>query len=94
MGPDVVNVMHSDINVTPDALDMVRVRWGGPLGVYPESGYFIMPNWQFVDVISPEDFVAEAKKWVASGVRLIGGCCGLGPEHIRALAAARTELAT
>jgi homocysteine S-methyltransferase len=94
MGPDVVNVMHSDVNVTPDAIDMVKARWSGPLGVYPESGYFTMPNWHFVDIISPEDLVAEAKKWVAQGVRLIGGCCGLGPEHIRALVAARAELAS
>jgi S-methylmethionine-dependent homocysteine/selenocysteine methylase len=92
MGPDVVNVMHSDVNVTPDAIDMVKARWSGPLGVYPESGYFTMPNWHFVDIISPGDLVAEAKKWVAQGVRLIGGCCGLGPEHTRALSAARAEL--
>jgi S-methylmethionine-dependent homocysteine/selenocysteine methylase len=91
MEPDVVCVMHSDINVTPDGIEMVKERFKGPLGVYPESGYFTMPNWHFVDVIAPEDLVAEAKKWVAQGVRLIGGCCGLGPEHIRALVAARGE---
>ena len=94
IGPDLVNIMHCDINVTPDAVEMVKAHWAGPLGVYPESGYFTMPNWQFVDVMSPEDLVAEAKKWVVQGVRLIGGCCGLGPEHIRALNAARAELAS
>ncbi len=92
MEPDIVNVMHCDISVTLDALDMVKARWAGPLGVYPESGYFAMPNWNFVDVISPEDLVREAKRWVAHGVRLVGGCCGLGPDHIRALSAARREL--
>ena len=45
-----------------------------------------MPNWNFVDVISPEDLVAEANIWVKNGVRLLGGCCGLGPDHIKALA--------
>jgi len=93
MGPDVVCVMHSDIRVTPAAIKVVQDRWQGPVGVYPESGYFTMPNWHFVDVISPEDLVAEAKGWVKQGARLIGGCCGLGPEHIRALVAARKELA-
>ena len=93
MGPDVVCVMHSDIRVTEAAVKMVQERWNGPLGVYPESGYFTMPNWHFVDVIAPEDLVSEAKAWIAQGVRLIGGCCGLGPEHVRALVDARQELA-
>ena len=50
------------------------------------------PTWNFVDVISPEDLVREAKGWVADGARLLGGCCGTGPEHIEALAAAHEEL--
>ena len=93
MDPDVVNIMHSDIHVTEDALAMVKARWSGPLGVYPESGYFTMPHWQFVDIIEPADLVQEAKNWVKWGARLVGGCCGLGPDHVRALAAARGDLA-
>jgi homocysteine S-methyltransferase len=45
-----------------------------------------------VDVISPADLVAEAVGWVAAGARLLGGCCGTGPEHIEALQAAMPEL--
>ena len=44
-----------------------------------------MPNWQFIDMISPEDFVAEAQEWLGMGAQLIGCCCGIGPEHIRLL---------
>jgi S-methylmethionine-dependent homocysteine/selenocysteine methylase len=44
-----------------------------------------MPSWQFIDMISPEDFAAEAKLWLEMGTQLIGGCCGIGPEHIRLL---------
>ena len=25
------------------------------------------------------------RQWVEQGARIIGGCCGIGPEHIRAL---------
>ena len=85
MGPDVVNIMHSEIRTIHRAIEMVRNRWDGPLGVYPESGHFEKPNWDFVDVISPEDLVEEAKGWLKSGVQLLGGCCGTGPEHIQAL---------
>jgi S-methylmethionine-dependent homocysteine/selenocysteine methylase len=29
--------------------------------------------------------VAYARKWRAQGATILGGCCGIGPEHIRAL---------
>ena len=47
-----------------------------------------MPNWQFVDIIEPEDLVRETRRWVVSGAQIVGGCCGLGVPHIRALKAA------
>ena len=83
---DIVNIMHTQIPDVDRAFEIVRRYWSGPIGIYPESGFFTMPNWNFVDVISPEDFVAEANTWVKNGVRLLGGCCGLGPDHIKALA--------
>ncbi|MFQ6022755.1 MAG: homocysteine S-methyltransferase family protein [Acidiferrobacterales bacterium] len=85
MGGAVMTVMHSDVTDTNSGLAMVRERWSGPLGAYPNSGYFVMPNWQFVDIISPEDLVTEAKRWIAQGLQLIGGCCGIGPAHIALL---------
>ncbi len=92
LGPTVVNIMHSEIEAIPEAIEMVRQRWSGPIGVYPESGYFTKPNWNFVDIITPADLVSEALGWVAAGVRLLGGCCGTSPEHIKALQAAMPEL--
>ena len=77
--------MHSPVPDTTEGLEIVKRHWKGPLGAYPESGYFVMPNWQFVEIIAPEDFVAVAREWIAGGVQIIGGCCGLGPDHIRAL---------
>ena len=35
---------------------------------------------------SPADFVPLAERLAALGVSVIGGCCGTGPEHIRAIA--------
>ncbi len=82
---EIVNIMHTAIHDIEAALEIVRRHWDGPVGVYPESGMFTMPNWQFVDVIEPDALVTEARKWVDAGVRLVGGCCGLGPDHITAL---------
>ena len=59
--------------------------WKGPIGAYPESGYFRMPEWTFVDIIPPEELVERTRIWRQKGVTAFGGCCGLGPEHIHAL---------
>ena len=81
----IMNVMHTPIADVDEALRIVRRHWNGPVGVYPESGFFTMPNWQFVDVIEPADLANIASLWINDGVRLLGGCCGLGPDHIDAL---------
>ena len=92
MGPTVVNIMHSEIRAIPEAIELLRERWSGPIGVYPESGYFTQPTWNFIDVIAPEDLVTEAMGWVKAGVRLLGGCCGTSPDHISALHASIPDL--
>ena len=81
----VMNVMHTPLPVVDAAVEIVRRHWSGPIGIYPESGYFTMPDWQFVDVIEPDDLAQAARAWIDEGIRLVGGCCGLGPAHIAAL---------
>jgi S-methylmethionine-dependent homocysteine/selenocysteine methylase len=34
---------------------------------------------------SPAELAALARGWLAAGARIVGGCCGTTPEHIRAL---------
>jgi S-methylmethionine-dependent homocysteine/selenocysteine methylase len=80
-----MNIMHTPVTDIDAALNTVNRYWDGPIGIYPESGYFTMPNWQFVDVIEPDELVELAQTWIDDGVRMVGGCCGLGPEHIAAL---------
>ena len=46
--PAVISIMHTSANDTDDAIDVVRKHWDGPLGTYPESGYFKSPDWQFL----------------------------------------------
>jgi S-methylmethionine-dependent homocysteine/selenocysteine methylase len=92
MGPSLVAIMHSEIPALPEAIEMVRGRWNGPIGVYPEVGYFAAPNWQFDESTTPEDLVTHARIWVEKGARALGGCCGTTPDHIRALREAFSEL--
>lgn len=78
-------IMHTPADLTGDALEILRRVFNGPIMAYPDSGHFIMPQWQFENVIPPEDLLGFATKWVGNGVQIIGGCCGLSPDHIAAL---------
>jgi S-methylmethionine-dependent homocysteine/selenocysteine methylase len=83
-----VGVMHSDFDVTDAALEIVSRSFDGPVVVYPNSGVYEMPHWRFETVCAPDEFVERALRWVDTGAAVVGGCCGLGPAHIAALAEA------
>ena len=38
--------------------------------------------------VTPEQMAAHARTFVETGARIVGGCCGTGPAHIAAIAAA------
>ncbi len=70
-----------------------------PVGVYAnafppqaadaEANAVLDPIRQDLD---PDGYLAFARDWQARGALMIGGCCGIGPEHIAALRAARDAL--
>ena len=82
---DVVGIMHSDTSVCAPSLEILRKLWSGPLAAYPHSGHWENPYWNFDSVIGPEHFAEEAQGWIERGAQVIGGCCGIGPEHIALL---------
>ena len=88
-GVDVVGVMHTGAEVISDCLDTIRKTFDGPMSAYPDSGYFEMPDWQFVNLIEPARLESFYHQWMNQGVQLIGGCCGLTVDHIRAAERAR-----
>jgi methionine synthase I (cobalamin-dependent) len=83
--PEVMSIMHTSPNNTDEALAILRRYWKGPIGTYPECGYYAAPDWQFVDVIAPEVLVQKSHDWYKLGATIFGGCCGIGPDHIAAL---------
>ena len=85
IGGCAAGVMHSLVNHTGPALAELVKSWDGPVYAYAESGHLESPSWKFTDTISPENYVVNAKQWLAIGAQMIGGCCGIGPEHIKAL---------
>jgi homocysteine S-methyltransferase len=83
--PAAVTVMHAKPEVTLDAIGIIRRHFAGPVGVYAETGDWQPPNWVF-NGLTPEEYLRQAVTWADRGAQLIGGCCGTGPQHIRALA--------
>jgi 5-methyltetrahydrofolate--homocysteine methyltransferase len=56
-------------------------RLGIPLVLKPSPG---LPG----ALLPPDAFAAALRPALAAGVRIVGGCCGAGPDHLRALGAA------
>jgi S-methylmethionine-dependent homocysteine/selenocysteine methylase len=54
---------------------------GLALGAYANATFRDAGRW------TPAAYAEEAERWRASGASIVGGCCGTGPEHIRALRA-------
>lgn len=80
-----MGIMHTSVELIQDGIDLIKTAHDGLITAYPDSGYFKSPYWDFERVISPPHLVEFAAQWKASGVNVIGGCCGLGPSHIEAL---------
>lgn len=68
----------------------------GPFGAFAHIGRFTPPSWKFefhpqfseTESWPPERYASEAQRWREAGATVVGGCCGTGPDHTRALAAA------
>ena len=80
-----MGIMHSSVDLIGDAIELIKANYDGLIMAYPDSGYFKSPNWQFEDVITPDHLTEFADQWKQAGANIIGGCCGLGPEHTEAL---------
>jgi homocysteine S-methyltransferase len=81
----ILSIMHSEAEVSDAALVILSRYWDGPVAIYPNSGHFVDLHMQFDSVCSVEAFQHAAHKWIAAGVQIVGGCCGIGPAHIRSL---------
>jgi methionine synthase I (cobalamin-dependent) len=54
----------------------------------PNAGKPELVDGQAVYRVTPKEFAAACRKILNAGVHILGGCCGTGPEHIRAVAQA------
>ena len=80
-----VNIMHTEVDLISECLDVLDADWDGYVGVYAHTGLYKNPEWIFDDIISPEDYAGASKTWIERKINIIGGCCGIRSEHIKCL---------
>jgi S-methylmethionine-dependent homocysteine/selenocysteine methylase/SAM-dependent methyltransferase len=59
-----------------------------PLGAYPNLGYLSTAGWRTEAGVGGEEYGRMALHWREEGAQIVGGCCGVGPEHVAAARAA------
>ena len=83
-----------------EAVERIRAATSLPLSAQPNAGIPRSVDGRNIYLCSPEYMASYARKFVAAGVRLVGGCCGTTPDHIRVMknalrvGEARTKAAT
>lgn len=88
-GADVVGVNCSVGPVAMlDAVERLRAVTTAPLSAMPNAGMPRNVEGRNIYLCSPEYMASYARKFVAAGVRFVGGCCGTTPEHIRVMKSA------
>ena len=79
-----VFIMHTPVDDTGPGLEIVKKNWSGTFGAYahfPRSG----DPTPKANALDPQQYLEYAKGWREQGARIIGGCCGTRPDHIRVL---------
>ena len=81
MGVGALLINCLPVDHVPGMLPWLRDFTDMPLGVYPNLGRYLDPGWKFDDRVGPEDYGFLATQWRNEGAQIVGGCCGVTPEH-------------
>jgi methionine synthase I (cobalamin-dependent)/5,10-methylenetetrahydrofolate reductase len=71
-----------------EIIERMRQLTDKSLSAMPNAGAPRLVESRFIYLTSPEYMAEYAKRFIQSGVSLIGGCCGTTPKHIKAMAGA------
>ncbi len=70
------------------AIEAMRTATTLPLAAMPNAGLPRAVEGRNIYLCSPEYMASFARKAIAAGVQMVGGCCGTTPNHIRAMRSA------
>ncbi len=65
--------------------ELLAAAEGTPVSVMPNAGLPQFVEGRYVYLSSPEYFADFAARAVTMGARIVGGCCGTTPDHVRAM---------
>ena len=65
--------------------ELLAASEGMPVSVMPNAGLPQFVEGRYVYLSSPEYFADFAARAVTLGARIVGGCCGTTPDHVRAM---------
>jgi 5-methyltetrahydrofolate--homocysteine methyltransferase len=87
-GADVIGANCGDLDPLQTARVVAEFRraTGLPILVQPNAGKPRLVGDRTVFDMAPHDFAEGIAECVRAGARVVGGCCGTTPEHIRAVA--------
>jgi methionine synthase / methylenetetrahydrofolate reductase(NADPH) len=88
-GADVVGV-NCSVGPAPmlESIERLAAITSARLSAQPNAGRPRDIEGRNIYLSSPEYMASYARRFIASGVRMVGGCCGTTPEHIRQICAA------
>jgi homocysteine S-methyltransferase len=67
------------------AIEKILAVTSRPTCVMPNAGMPRLVEGRYMYLSSPEYFAKYAQRLLRIGVRVLGGCCGTTPEHVRAM---------
>jgi len=85
-GADVIG-LNCSVGPQPmlEAIQRMIAVTDRPTCVMPNAGTPRLVEGRFMYLSSPEYFAKYARRFVQAGVRVVGGCCGTTPDHVRAM---------
>ena len=89
MGVSAFFIMHTRVEDTLAGLYALRQHTSLPIGAYAHSIELSTEEQGTISmVVNPRtaaEYLGHAQDWVNMGAQVIGGCCGITPDQIRAL---------
>ena len=74
-----------DPNQTAEVVALLAAATNLPIAAQPNAGKPRLVEDRTVFDMAPEPFAEGIAACIKAGARLVGGCCGTGPEHIEAV---------
>jgi homocysteine S-methyltransferase len=75
-----------------ESLDFIKKATTKPISLQPNAGLPRSVDGRTLYMCTPEYMAEYAKRFFEKGVKIIGGCCGTTPEHIKQIAKAVKSL--